>query len=51
MQVIELENLELKKQVASRADELYRSTHELEAKDKDIEMLQEDHHKQIERQL
>jgi len=39
MQIIEIENLELKKQSASRSNELYRSTQELTEKDKAIEIL------------
>ena len=50
MQVIEVENLELKRQIATRSNDLYHSAHELTEKEKELEKMEEEYQKQIERQ-
>ena len=50
MQVIEVENLELKRQIASRSNDLYHSAHELTEKEKELERMEEEYREQIERQ-
>ena len=50
MQVIEVENLELKRQIMSQSNNLYHSAHELTEKERELEKMEEDYLTRIERQ-
>ena len=47
MEFIEVENLELKRQIMSQSNNLYHSAHELTEKDRELEKMEDEFHMQI----
>ena len=44
MEFIEVENLELKRQIMSQSNNLYHSAHELTEKDRELEKMEDEFH-------